>query len=517
MYSYIIMIIADKYVEYNLINNIPILYPHNNRNIFYCPRYTIADADKLLHCFDKDKTHIKTLDLYYIKINLDIQFKTLDNVKALYYYVIVDNKDDFMLDFTNTDNISKWLKNNVNNHYIIITTPVLQYENECYNVANDNAMNIIKHTSDEVHNDALLISKLIDKNCFTICDNYNIIISFYHKNIIKKSYFIELTLLLNQLKHFYYTPQFWLKTIHHHMILNACDIPAFYLSLKSSLIDRNIMNLYNIHMYSNNNIYMQTLHKKDILFTSFTSLSYPNTSVEFLQAVYGENKVTDKIWFNSINIPKTYPVFTQNSIFVNDFFGLFATFSYKNDMWIFWCNNKTELVTKLMTIYQDKICLLLDVLCALFQLYTKGFEGIRVQKKRLRQIWIDFISIAGKDRNIITDTLHYCLAVNQLKIPYPFLLDLYYHNDLNLVEKRIFVSKIDNRYVHNFINLYTVLKTNHNSIHFCRNIIEKRILYILLCIYRRFHMFSTSQSMNSEHIVGSLLVEYLQDNILFLV
>jgi hypothetical protein len=511
------MIISDKYIEYNLINNIPILYPHNNKSIFYCPRYTIADANKLLHCFDKGKSYIKSLDLHYIKITLNKEFKTLDNVKALYYYVVVDNKDDFNLDFSNTENISKWLKNNVNNHYVIISTPVLQYENEYYNVANDNAMNIVKHIPNEVDNDEIMISKLLDQNCFTICDNYNIIISLYHKHIINKSKFINLTLLLNQLKHFYYTPQFWLKTIHHHRILNACDIPAFYLSLKSSVIDSDIMNLYNIHMYINNNIYMQTLHKQDILFTSFISLSYPHTSVEFLQAVFGENKIIDKLWFNSVNLPKTYSVFSQNSIFVNDFFGLFATFSYKNDMWSFWCENKTELVTKLMNIYQDKVCSLFEVLYALFQLYDRGYEGIRVKKKRLRQIWIDFISITGKEKNIITDTLQHCLAVGQLKLPYPFLLDAYHYNDLNLVEKRIFVSEKNNSYVHNFMNLYTLLKTNTNTIHFCKNIIEKRMLYILLCIYRRFNMFSSSLSTGSQHIVGDVLIEYLRDNILFLV
>ena len=68
----------NKYTEYNLINNIPILYPSSSladKKLKYnfCPRYDIANEDILLRCFDKNKKLLNSRNgtIYqYIKINI---------------------------------------------------------------------------------------------------------------------------------------------------------------------------------------------------------------------------------------------------------------------------------------------------------------------------------------------------------------------------------------------------------------------------------------------------------------
>jgi hypothetical protein len=530
--------VTNKYVEYNMINNIPILYPTDldtslNYNIFYAPRYTIADADRLLHCFDKDKStiYIQNTVFRYIRVPLNKSFTTLDGVRALYYYVMVDNTIDLDgFDFKNTSTVLKWLRGRSNNHYVLVTTPVLQYKHMYYNVSNDNNFNIIQHTANDLMDDRRVLTKLIKDNCYTICDNYNIVISLYQKMIIDQTVFISMIKFLNQLKNFYYTSSVWMYLINNHRILSACDFPILHMSLTPHLLtdDTDSSTIINViepklYYFRCHNAYMQTSHKNNILFTTFISASYPNTDLNFLKSILGDN-LADMLWFSYTNIPKQYWIFSKESIFVNDLYGLFAAFVHKNDMWQYWCKNKTLLLTKLENNHSNTKCVLFDVLCPLFRLYNVGYEGITIKRKRVRRIWNDVLiqnvyDTRSESKTIIRDILQ-CFAVlnKNVCVPYSFLLDIYQKFNINFGEQILIKNMYFNRFIYKQSTMYTMLncRTVKDSFYyFHRNVLKKRSIYILMCIYKRFGLSVTSGP-NSLLQTGHILIDYLRDNVKYL-
>lgn len=492
---------TTKYVEYNMINNVPILLPSGAQNVLYAPRYTIADADKLLHCFDKNKQVISIFNtpFRYIRVPLDKGFTTLPGVKALYYYVMVDNTIEYDgLDFRDKSTVLKWLRDKQNNHFVLVTTPVLQYKHMFYNVANDNDFKIIRHTANELMDDKRVLQRLLKNSCYTICDNYNIVISLWQNRHIDKSTFTTMIKLLNHLKNFYYTPSIWMYLINNHRILSACDNPLLYLSLTPYLIanDPDVLQVIQPG-FNDNTAYMQTTYKQKILFTTFISSSYPNTNVKYLKAVSGES-----LCFDYTILPEHYWQFSKESTFVNDFYGFFAAIVHNNDMWRYWCNNKAQLLSKLSTKHYD-------VLCALFRLYTVGYEGINVKKKRVHSIWMDILSNSGA-----TDIFQY-LAYMPVNVPYIFLLDVYRNYNIDF-GREIFIYYLDpytDKLVYRLSTIYCMLKDNFH--HFHKNVLKKRSICILMCIYKRFGLFSTSD-VNPMSEVGNILMHYYQDHINYL-
>jgi len=511
-----------KYVEYNMINNIPILYPHKPNNVLYAPRYTIADADKILHCFDKGKNTINihhTL-FKYIRVSLGKSFKTLDGVKALYYYVMVDNTIDFDgFDFTNSSAVLRWLRNNQNNHYVLVTTPVLQHKHTYYNVANDNDFKIIEHTANDLINDEKIFIKLLKNNCYTICDNYNIVISLYQKLHIDKSTFISIIKLLNHLKHFYYTPTVWMYLINNHRMLSACDIPMLHISLTPHLItnDDTIVNTIepNLRYLGYQNAYMQTCYKMNILFSTLISSSYPNTNLKFLKTILGEN-LCDVLWVSYTNLPKDYWVFAKESIFVNDLYGLFAAFVHKDDMWQYWCENKVLLLSNLKNKYKDSKHFLFDVLCPLFRLYNVGYEGITIKRNRVHSMWNDVLN-QQDIHTVITDVFQ-CLAPFGNFVPYVFLLDVHQRFSINFGQEMLIQYIYSNKIIYRLSTIYHMLNSRrvHDSFYyFHKNIIIKRGIYILMCLYKKFGLLSTSVT-NPQLEAGRILINYFQDNMNYL-
>jgi hypothetical protein len=174
------MFVKDNiFREYNLINNIPIIYPNindNKLNISLYPRWNIATSDKIIKIFDKNNKKNITIndkDYRYIKVYISKQFKSLKNdIIALYYYILLDLDDKYD---NNKFSIEK-------NNYILITTPVLKYKDILYNIANDEKVSIIKHDKNRKSD---ILDKILINKCYTVCDNYNIIIALYQQRIIK--------------------------------------------------------------------------------------------------------------------------------------------------------------------------------------------------------------------------------------------------------------------------------------------------------------------------------------------
>jgi|694.fasta_scaffold00020_54 hypothetical protein len=505
----------NKYVEYNLINNIPIVYAKNNdMKYIFCPRYTIATEDYVLQCFESNKQRVSHFgtDLKYIKIEINKNFKTLNNdVIALYCYLVTDCVSNYDVDFKNFDNLLMWLKNDVNNHYILITTPILKHGNQFYSIANDNKLQIIHFEPWEMRCDKIIINKLIQKNGFTICDNYNIIISLYQKSFINKVEFLELTTLLNTLKNFYYTSAIWMQIMNHHRLLNACDFPIFYLLRKPLMLDNSIIQLYDCSI-CNNNVYLQTHYQKDVLITRFLSSTYPCLTVETLKLFIGEN-MTSKLWLTYQNVPDF--IYESNDTMVNDYYGLFASFVCNKSMWNLWCKSKQDLLNRLLLCYNHNILYFLsDVLTPLFMLYENGYEDMKIKKWRVHMIWYDVLSCI-KSQSDLHKFLQNAISLN-LRIPYVFLLDIHTQFDINWGQKQNILYK--NIYKCTSLNSIIYNRYNEENINdsfycFYKNIIEKRIIFIIMCIYKRFNM----QIQTNDYMKGFLLINFLKTHIEYLI
>jgi hypothetical protein len=536
------MPMADKFVEYNMINNISILCPFSQNRLFsnlmFAPRYTIADADKILHCFDANKREffIQNAPFRYVKVPLNKSFATLNNeVTALYFYVMVENTIDYdAFDFKNPLKVIRWLKTG-NNRFVLVTTPVLRYQNTLYTIANDNRLSVLEHKNNELQDDNRMLSKLIQGNCYTICDNYNIIISLYQKQLIDRDMFKTMIDLLNYMKSFDYTPDVWMQLLNQHRILSACDFPVLHLCTTPDLVcDEDILTLFHndiFDTYRRNSVYMQASYKKQILFTSFISASYPCANVQFMKIIFGKN-IADGLWFNMSSLPKEYWIFAKSSMFVNDFYGLFASFAYNDDMWCYWCENRIQLLSKLISYNSNNfVCILFDILCPLFRLYDVGYEGIKIKKRRIRLMWKDVLFQYKKDvrlSNEIISDIFKCLALlnNKIQVPYNFILDVYHIYDIDFGKNRIALydsqsNKLVKNVAYKQTSIYNILRQRvaqvyPDSFHFFyNNVIKKRSKLILLYLYKKFGMLSTSDD-NIHMLVGHLLVNYLRENMYYL-
>ena len=495
--------ISNKYLEYNLINSIPIFYPNHNPhvNINYAPRYIIADADRLLHCFDtgKNLVTIQNTNFRFIRICLDISFKTLNNeIKALYYYIMVDNTIDFdSLDYKNYNKVLRWLRS-IDNHYVIVTTPILYYKHTYYSIANDNQINIIEHTANELMDDAKMLMKLIRNNCYTICDTLNIIIALFQKHCINKKQFITFVKLYNQTKNLCYTSAVWLYLINHHRSFCAYDFPLLCLSTTPYLIDDSIL----IHYQINHNLYLQTCQNDNILFTTHMSLSYPHTNVNYLKLILGN--ICDNLWFNTANLSLS----SKDSLIVNDFFGLFAVFAYKKCMWQFWCKNKDNLLSKLFKSCDENKCLLFDTLCPLFRLYIYGYEGINIRRSRIRHIWLDLLYFVPTMKDILIQFI----VLNKMDVPYAFLMDVFRQNTVNFTAENIIIFPngiAKKQSIYKLLDSRTSLDTFY---YFHKNVLKKRMIIALMCIYKKFGLFNNQQVTLESYQQGVIILNFMQNN-----
>jgi hypothetical protein len=508
----------DKYIEYNLINNIPILYPDKRIKYKFSPRYAIAKPEYMIKCFT-DNAKINTIDimnvkLNYIKIEQNLNFKTLNNeIKSLYFYIIIEQNTFINVDYTDYNSLIKWLKTNINNHYILITTPVLQYKNIYYNIANDNNMSIYIHNINDLSNDCYMIDKLINNNCFTICDNFNIIISLYSLNIINRKKFIESINIINTLKNFCYTSRLWIDLMQQHRILNSCDFPIIFLMQHcNSKIDKEIFELFEWYIFDrDHNIYMQTYYEKEILFTTLLSSCYPNINMNILKLILGKN-IINNLWINKKKLlGNYYEDLSVSSIFYNDYYSIFANIVHVKNMWNFWCENKINIINNLISTHDNKDLLYFlysNILIALFNLYNNGYDGIKIKRNRISMIWNDIIDINPQNLKItISDLIQ---LHKNIKIPYKFLIDIYYKCNLNLKTEYIYILNINNIYTYQYNSLYNIFK--QEIPYYFNNHIHKRIIYILIYIYKKFKMFKNDLYTN-QHIIGELLINHLKINI----
>jgi len=225
------------------------------------------------------------------------------------------------------------------------------------------------------------------------------------------------------------------------------------------------------------------------------------------------NNIIDKIWFNYAHLPKQFWTYSQDCIFANDFFALFAVISKKNCLWKYWLANKDILLSKLIVSYSDKQCLVFDLLCPFFQLYKYGYEGISIKKHRIHKLWLDIIERI----NICPDVLtHFMLLNHKINIPYIFLQDIYKYVDIDFGKPIMTLchnSIMKNKSIYNLLTERTI---QDNFYFFHKNVLKKRMIYIILSIYKRFGLFKDQWTDVYSYRTGIIIMNYLQNNIYYL-
>jgi hypothetical protein len=232
------------------------------------------------------------------------------------------------------------------------------------------------------------------------------------------------------------------------------------------------------------------------------SLSYPYTNVNYLKLILGN--ICDNLWFNTANLSLS----SKDSLIVNDFFALFAAFAYKKCMWQFWCKNKDILLSKLFKSCDEKQCLLFDTLCPLFRLYIYGYEGIKIRRSRIRQIWLDLLNFVP----LMKDILIQFIVLNNIDIPYIFLMDVFRQNTVNFTIENIitFPNGVVKR--HSIYQLLDSRKSLDTIYYFHKNVLKKRIIIALMCIYKKFGLFTNQQVSLESYQQGIIILNFVQNN-----
>lgn len=484
--------------EYNLINNIPIIYPNLNENILNIslyPRWNIATDDKIIKIFNKNKKKISIddKDYLYIKIKINKKFKSLNNdITAIYYYILLDTEDNF------GNKIVSIEKNN----YILITTPLLKYKDILYNIANDGKVSIVRHDNNKTYD---ILSKILLNKCYTVCDNYNIIIALYQQKIIKIKQFLCFIKDIYIKKREYVTTSKWLEHIYNHRMINACDFPYMQLMVTPNLINNEIERELRVINFLDKYTYNITIYNNNILFSSNFSCSYPNIVMNDFNNI----NPLKKSWknynpYNNIHREKY-------ELYLNDFYGLFASIcSNKRKIWYYWDKNKNSICEIFIENYNNnKELLLMNILYSLFRLYEVGFENTIIKYSKLRYIW----NYALIKLNLGVSNLE--KIVNKLllnsKVPYIFLKYIYENYDLNFGKNKIYLIKSNNynTFIYKNISLYDIIYISDNiNIKYFYN----RIELIILCIYKKFGLFKNESIVNYNN-VGNIITEYISNNI----
>lgn len=523
----------SRCIEYNLINSIPILYPYkNDMKYTYYPRYMIADTDRVLNCFDsfripRTSGEPRTIvyegyTFKYLKIDFVRSFETLNNdIKTLCYYLIYDS--DFNIDIDElrklSDNdaiceVKNWIDNSKNHHYAMVTTPVLKYQDTVYSIANDENISIIIHDNLE---DDHVVDSLIRSNCFTLIDNLNIISGMYQKKILDDISFLTLIEYLKTHKYSFYTDHIWFYIMNRHRILNICDNPMMFLYSNPNLLRNSVCMAFSQYLIPENHIYLQSIYQKEIMFTSILSACYPNLNIPVLRNMYG-NKINEKIWINTENVLTIFHAFGKDCFFKNDFYGIFASFIKTRSMWSYWQKNKSELMASLISCYyDDRGKMLIDTLCPIFRLYEIGYEGIKIKRSRIRELWNDILEFCPENEKNTLDVIYNFIWFNKkITIPYIFLCDVHKKYNMDYFTKNRMLVDVSTNYVYRNIRLYDLMrKQSGNVYHFQQNVLNKRMIYILMCLYKKFNMFKKSKQTDN-YLQGSLIIDYLRSNIKYL-
>ena len=504
-----------QYIEYNLINNIPILYPCRDKiNFTYCPRYTIANSDNILKC-SQAKNHIEIYDDSYkfIKVDVTKSFRTLNNeIVCLYCFVLIDSVNNYDFDFSSTHDVMKWLFDTEENHFILITTPVLKYKNTYYSIANNDKISIVSYNDIDIHNDNEIIKKMVDNDCYTICDNYNVIISLYQNDYLTKPCFKKICKLLEKRKFTYFITSHWFQLINKHRILNAYDFPILFLFDKPKHIDQDIFDVFDNHLFEDSYIYLHTLYQNNVIFSTILSNIKKCYNKDILNILL-KNDLEYSFLINDKYISDLEKKHHDDNIKF-DFYGIFSLIITSNSIWKLWKSKENLMLQKISSVYDILISNnILDLFCPLFHLYNKGLENTKIKRSRIRKLWISIIIFFDKDYDMIFE--HLIAASVKIDVPYMFLSDVLEYRQIDFSYKyRLFNEK--NILIQKYISLYDVFDSHeikNNIYYFHHNVLKKRMLTKIVLLYKKFGMFIDDKSMNNNyHTVGEIIISYIQND-----
>lgn len=500
----------NQFIEYNFINNIPIVSPLNKQNFVYCSRYTIVDASKIYLCFSKQTSHtiiINNVCFKYIKITIDKSYKTYNPssiIKALHYYIVIPYNVEFNINVRNYDEIFEWLLTKTNDNIFIITTPVFQFQHVYYSIANNNIATIIRFCKKKIDDDEYIINQLIKQDCFTICDNNIIIIGLYHLHYLSSRQFIYLYESLKQTSLDKFTHDSLFFLMNRRKVVNICDFPIFFLLTNPYNITDDIHELYLKSFVETKYIYSQKRIQNNMIFSSLQSAMYPNISSRYIKHIYLNENIYLK-YFGNIYVS-------------SDFYGMFTSIIKSKKIWEKWLIIQNNFMTDIFKVNQyNKDFLLIDILYTLFYMYEHGYNDIKLKKKRIRIIWRIFLQRYNIIR--IQNMFELFIALHKrINIPYVFLLDIYQLHNINYSISKPMLIEYNSNFIYKKTSIYNVFNTIYDSKEllfiFKKQNFDDVIFNKILAIYERFDMFSNNKiKTNSLNIVGELLIHYVKTNI----
>lgn len=495
----------NKYYEYNLINNIPILFPFKKINFKYCPRYTIATSEKLFQCFENTFTNnvsIYNNNFKYLKINSHQTFKTMNNhIISLHYYIIVQQNFDFNINFKSYKDIIKWIDDTLQNQFVIVTTPILRYNNIYYSIANDNYLSVVIHNKDILNDDDTMINSLLYNNCYTLCDFNNIIISLFHLNHISYREFISIIESLKTKLFEKYTNPMWMKLIKLHKIYNACDFPLIFMLSQSYKLQNNLyQNLTNKILKEI--ISIKHTFNNNIFYTTFISTIYPNINKDIIEIEFSQ-----KLSF-------------KNSHVYEDYYGFFASILNSKSCYKYFIKNHNKFIKNIINNNDNdkRNIIFIDIFYSLIHIFENGYENLKLKKSHVRYIWKCFLIYCND--NIAQTLLDYFISIHyKFNVPYVFLIDIHNIKTISYSNVQNRLIRYNNEFVYKKINLYYFIDSNvhhmNNIYIYMKNNIKSEILMKVLSIYEIFGLFFHIN--NERNIIGELLLNYIRQDVFYII
>ena len=75
---------------------------------------------------------------------------------------------------------------------------------------------------------------------------------------------------------------------------------------------------------------------------------------------------------------------------------------------------------------------------------------------------------------------------------------------------------VSTNYVYKNIRLYDLMRNQSGNVyHFQKNVLNKKMIYVIMCLYKKFNMFRNSEQSN-DYLKGSLIIDYLRSNMKYL-
>lgn len=452
------------FTEINLINQYYIVDPLNIIPYNLCPREEYADPHKIFKILSLKQKKWNIINIYdnyyyYLKIPWNKKYNSLkhSNIESLYFYVITDEPSIF--NHIPKNNFKQWLECNSSKTFLI-SCPIFTYNDKfitynshiypyCINI--NQSITIYDEIRDVVYN-----------NSYTICNGLTLLLSLHRLNKIDQNLlYIELFDWYKKFNNdgiYHIVNHNWENIYYTNNIALIADLPYYYLCFGPNFGSKTIRDIFktNDDYYE---VFSQYVNGNSIYITKQNVIMYPYYDKELFDTINedidNDNNNNDENEIEKYNI---------------DISGYIQSIISNKEIWEEWKYKKGFNINNILINQTSSIFAILEnIFKTCFYLYKYGSDNIKINKKRIRELWnicmdeldIDKIIVpilfnAMLFRNIIIGKLN----KNQL-IPIVFIKDVLQKYNIDIYNNNTY--KIKSNYFYNLNNNYLSIQVNNNS------------------------------------------------------